>query len=242
MTELSVIFPVHNEAEGIESFLADALSTIRKLNVSFEIICVENGSTDGSLAILKSISKKIKDIRVIRSPKGWGNAVRAGIAQARGKLTVYMVSDYQVDPKYIAHIYHAYRNSQLDGSGYRLVKVRRTNRENTTRLVNSRTYNLLASLMFGVPSRDINATPKVAETALLRRLNLTSDNIAIDLELLLKLQSEGLAWQEIPVPSMRRSSGRSTTNMKAVWEMISHMIGFRYGIIRKRTPSVTAGK
>lgn len=232
MPDLSIIFPVHNEAVGIASFLRQVTKVMRNLKGTYEIICVENGSTDDSLKILKKLATRDKHLNVIVSPQGWGNAVRAGINHSGGKLTLYMVSDNQVDPKYIPVLYDEYiRQASRTGSPA-MVKVRRTSRENNTRLVSSRIFNFFSTVLFGVGSRDINATPKIIETKLLRDMRLTSENIAFDLELLLKLKNRGLSWIEIPVPSKRRDSGKSTTNFKAVWEMISNIVRFRLGYLK----------
>jgi glycosyltransferase involved in cell wall biosynthesis len=220
MTQLSLILPVHNEAGNIQKSLADIGLALKSLTLRYEVICVENGSTDDSYDVLGKLAKKHRELHVIRSEIGWGNAVRAGIAHARGKYTCYMVSDGQIDPKVITQLYRR-RNEQA------LVKIWRTSRENPARLTNSRLYNVLARLLFGIDSKDINATPKLADTALLRTIPLRSDNIALDLELMLGIKKRGLGWLEIPAPSKKREAGTSTTKLKSVWEMLRWMVRFR---------------
>jgi dolichol-phosphate mannosyltransferase len=229
MTELSIILPVHNEAGVIARTVGDIHRVLNDANISHEFICVENGSTDESPKILQTLSKKYP-LKMITSDIGWGNAVRAALRYAQGKVACYMVSDGQVEAKYIAELYKLYKLDKLSNQErYSLFKVWRTNRENTTRLANSRIYNLISRIIFGIGSRDINATPKLMETKLLQSIPLTSENIAVDLELLLQLRKRGLKWLEIPAASMKRDGGKSTTNLKTVQEMIWCMIKFRLG-------------
>jgi dolichol-phosphate mannosyltransferase len=223
MVELSVILPVHNEAGVITKTIKDIEKVLRLAKISHEFICVENGSTDDTLQIVKSLTRKYP-LKVITSELGWGNAVKAGISQATGKLTCYTVSDGQVEAKYIVGLYHNYLNQKQ----FSLFKIWRTKRENQTRLINSRSFNLISHLVFGIDSRDINATPKLLDTKLLKSVPLTANNIAIDLELLLKLKKRGLTWQEIPAPSLKRDLGESTTKLKTVWEMIAWIIKFKF--------------
>lgn len=220
--DLSVIFPVHNEAEGITALLGFVHSLLREAHISFEILCVENGSTDDSYNILKKIEKKLTEVHVHRSEKGWGNAVLKGIENVKGVYTCYMVSDWQVDPKYILPLYKKIKKGKYD-----MVKIARKTRENTKRFLNSRVYNTFASLLFGINSFDINGTPKILKTDYLKKLRLSSENIALDLELLLHLKKEKKVWIEIPIFSKKRTSGASTTNIKSVLEMVYHMIRFR---------------
>lgn len=226
MIELSVILPVHNEEMGIEKFLKNVASIFSHQRFSYEIFWIENGSTDNSFFILNRLCKKYKKMSVLQSEKGWGNAVRKGIKEAKGRYICYMVSDGQIDPKYIPILYKVIQEKEVD-----MVKVSRASRENLTRLVNSRIYNFLARLMFGLMTIDINGTPKILETRLARKLNLVSRNIAIDLELLYKMKASNLVWTEILVSSSKRTFGFSTTNIKSVFEMLWNMIKFRVNMM-----------
>ena len=218
MVELTLVLPVHNEADTIVSFVRRVRETLKVLNVSFEIICVENGSTDQSYELLTGVSGRLKDVRVIRSKLGWGNAVRQGLKHANGRLFCYMVSDGQIDPKCLPALYRRLKEERVA-----LVKVLRTTRENSVRSHLSRAYNVIACRLFGFASRDINATPKMLRTDLARQLKLSEKNIGIDLELLIRLNQRALRWVEIPIGSGKRTAGTSTTKIHSVWEMLRVM-------------------
>jgi len=225
--ELSVILPVHNEEKGIQQFLTAVLNEIRSNNIISEVICVENGSKDNSYQILKSLEKTHPEITVIRSQTGWGNAVRKGIKKAGGSYVLYMVSDGQVDAKYISKSYNLILKENVD-----MIKVSRTTRENTARLINSRLYNFLARRMFGFESIDINGTPKIGKVHVFKNFSFHSHNITFDLELLLKMKRYGYRWIEIPIKSKKRLLGVSTTNVKSAYEMLSYMVLSYMGAVK----------
>lgn len=221
--ELSVIFPVHNEAGTIEKTISRTVSVLHAAGITADIICVENGSTDTSAEVVRGLIKKYRIVRMITSEKGWGNAVKRGLAEAKGRYVCYMVSDYQVDPEHIVTVFRELKKNP--GS---LVKVTRLTRENTQRLINSRIYNVCAKILFGFSTIDINATPKVIDRNLIAGYTFVSHNIAFDLELLQKITHDGVRVIDIPVKSMRRAAGASTTNWKSVLEMIRYMFRFRF--------------
>lgn len=226
---LSIILPVHNESDGIVKFLDRLYHVLEHAAFRYEIICVENGSSDDTFSIIQSYRSKHKNVKLIQSSKGWGNAVKKGIQHARGEYCCYMVSDYQIDPKYIKTIYQLIVQEPYD-----MVKVYRTSRESITRLANSRAYNAIARVIFGIGSMDINATPKIMKTDMLKSIPLKSENIAIDLELMLYLKKHHKTWKEIPAPSRNRAGGISSTNIASVIEMVRYMIRFRFGNLLKK--------
>lgn len=220
--ELSLILPAHNEEEGIEKVLKLSLKILKKIKKPFEIIAVENGSSDNTFKVIKNFIKKHKEIKLIQSKKGWGNAVIRGISKAKGIYTCYMVSDFQVSPIHILKVY-----KEIKKTNYDLVKVKRMQRENIKRYINSLGFNLLCLFLFGF-DQDINATPKILKSVLLKEMKLKSENIALDLELLSKLKKRGLKWKSIPVRSEKRNWGESTTKVKSILEMLKAMYNFKF--------------
>lgn len=221
MLSLSVILPVHNEENGIELVVTELCHLLNKNKITYEVICVENGSTDNSYKILKKLEKKYKKITVVRWAKGWGNAVRKGLSLAKGEYICFSVSDNQVKTENIIKVYR-----KILTTGHAMVKIRRVSRENFSRFLNSLLFNLVAQIFFDLKSLDINGTPKILKSSLLKSLHLQSTNIALDLELLVKLKKMNLSWLEIPVKSNKRKAGASTTNLNSVFEMLYYMVKF----------------
>ena len=221
--DLSVILPVHNEAGGIEDFLTRLDSVLRHEGLLYEIICVENGSTDRSYDILLKLTKRLSTLCLVRSTVGWGNAVRKGIEFASARYICYLVSDGQVDSATIPILYR-----EIVAKDLVMIKGFRKNRENILRRIVSLVYNILPRLFFGLRSHDINGTPKLIRSDIVKSMVFTAPNIAFDLELLLALHTKKYPWIEVPIEGKRRVWGKSSTTMKTMLEMLGAIFQFRF--------------
>ena len=113
---LSIIVPVYN----LEVFLPEALASLLKIDFEapYEIIVVDDGSSDGSLAILRAYEEKSKTVRVITGPNGGVCRARnAGIEAARGKYLAFADGDDTVEPGFFAAAV-----SEIERNGFDLVQ------------------------------------------------------------------------------------------------------------------------
>ncbi len=222
MVDLSIILPVYNKEEVIERFIKRVYAVMNRQTHAFEVIGVDSDSTDNSLLLLQSLAKKYSHLTVIRSKRGWGNAIRKALAVAQGKYICYMGADVSIDPLIIPSLF-----DKLLKSGTTLVKANRITRENIFPLATSRLYNFLIWILFGLPRHDINATPKIIDIKTLTNLNIQSVNDGYDLELLLKLRAKKLTWLEIAVHCEKHNGKLASTDILSVVEAIGFIIRFR---------------
>lgn len=98
---LSVVIPVYNEAENLETLHRELIAVCPKLGRTYEILFIDDGSQDGSFDVLKRIQKKDKRVKVIRFRKNFGQtaAMSAGFDYARGEVIITLDADLQNDPK-----------------------------------------------------------------------------------------------------------------------------------------------
>ena len=90
---LSVVIPAYNEAENLPACLQKVHSVLNTLKLDWEIIVVNNGSTDGTDTLVKNRQKEIPNLRLIESQKGKGHAVTRGMLDANGELRLFMDAD-----------------------------------------------------------------------------------------------------------------------------------------------------
>jgi glycosyltransferase involved in cell wall biosynthesis len=109
--ELSIVCPMHNEADGVEVFFSRINDALKPLNVSFEIICVNDGSTDSTLQQLLAFEKLDSAIRVIDLARNFGKeaALTCGIDYARGKAVIPIDADLQDPPELIPEMIALWR-------------------------------------------------------------------------------------------------------------------------------------
>jgi glycosyltransferase involved in cell wall biosynthesis len=220
MTFLSLILPVHNEEDIIEKVLKEIIATLKKGNITYEILLIENGSSDSSPKVVIELSKKYSYVRSLVSSKGYGNAILKGFSQSIGKYVCYMPSDGQVDltvlPKLIKNI-----------GKYNLVKVKRITRENLGRLLLSKLFDLSIYILFQSKLLDINGSPRIFARSVLKKLDLKAKDSFIDAEFTIKLSKLKWTVLEIPMENINRYGGKSTRNLKTYFEFIKNIIKYR---------------
>lgn len=228
--KLSLVLNVYNEEKNVERVFYDTKKILDKSKISYEIIFSESGSIDNSYNILKKIEKKYpKLVSVLKVKENSpGAKLQAGFKKAKGKYVGFMCSDGQDDSAAIPKAIKLLEEGKAD-----FVKGRRTNRENFKRLVFSRCYNLIAFLLFGTNSSDINGHPKIFPREILPLLKLESKNESIDLEIFIKCKMLGFKIIELPVTEKIREKGDSTVGLKVILKFVKDMLSYKFGYKRK---------
>ena len=154
--DISVIVPVLNEQESIEQLYGELVEALRRTDVaSYEIIFVDDGSTDGTFEVLHKIHARDRQhVRVIQFRRNFGKAasLTAGFREAQGEVIVTMDADMQDDPREIPHFLAALEDGPYDlVSGWKFPR-----RDPLTKTWPSRLFNLVTSLMSGVRLHDFN--------------------------------------------------------------------------------------
>ena len=204
---ISVVLPVHNQADHIRDLVVDYLRALDSLNAEHELILVPNGCRDNTIEICEQLEIEYFNVRVVESERGgWGLAVRAGLAAARGDLLCYTNSARTTPEDLALMLMYALTHPTV------VVKANRKIRENWRRRLGSLLYNLQCRMLFDLSNWDINGTPKVFPSAFAKLLDLKREDDLIDAEFSLICRRENYPMLEIPVFSQRRHGGRSTTN------------------------------
>ena len=169
--KLSLIVPVCNEENNLPLLFRDIKDTLNPLNQDWEIVFVDDGSTDGSLALLKTLAKKERrHVRVVVFRRNYGQtaAITAGIEYATGDIVILMDADLQNDPADIPVML-----AKLN-EGYDVVSGWRKDRKDNflTRTIPSRIANGLISWMTSVHLHDYGCTLKVYRREALRGFRL----------------------------------------------------------------------
>ena len=124
--KLSVVVPFHCEEAGVESFFAELCSVLHSLKHSYEIIAVDDGSTDQTLTKLRAIQKKEPHIHIISLSRNYGHqiALLAGLDHAEGDAVITMDGDLQHPPKWIPQMIEQWQG------GYDVVNMTKEKTEN----------------------------------------------------------------------------------------------------------------
>ncbi len=205
--QFSVVLPCFNEEQNIRQTVEDVVGWFRKEQIVGEIIAVDDGSVDGTGAVLADLGKKYPLLRVVRheTNQGYGSAVRSGCDAASKEFVGFMDSDGQ---------FHAEDFSQLLPflQEYDFVTGRRIRRADPfVRSVNAKLYGMLVFLFLGVWVRDINCGMKVWRRSLWSKIRPThSTGALINGEIFYRLRRKGISWKQVPVHHYPRPFGRQT--------------------------------
>lgn len=211
---VSVILPVYNQADHIESIVAEYEAELGKLPCAHELLLVVNGCRDNSLAVCRGLAERYATVRVVSSEKGgWGLAVKRGLEAARGDLLCYTNSARTTPGDLLLLCLYAVAHPDT------VVKANRKIRDNVRRRLGSLLYNLECRTLFDLSNWDVNGTPKVFPRAFQTLLHLTRDDDLIDAEFNAVCRRENYPIIEVPIFSTRRHGGQSTTTMRSAFKL-----------------------
>ncbi len=206
--EVSIILPIHNQADHLAPVVQGYLSVLERLKHTFELVLVVNASSDASLEVCQQMAEKRADLRVLHSEEGgWGRAVRDGIEAARGDIIAYTNSARTSPYSLGLLVMLALANPEC------VLKANRRLRYPFFRRLGSMLYNLECRALFSLAVWDVNGTPKVFNRRQSRLLNLQESGDLIDLEFVVKCRRHNLQILEVPIVSAARYGGDSTTRL-----------------------------
>lgn len=207
--QVSVVLPVCNQADHIERVVRqhhEVLSQGLK-NGTFEIVLVENGSTDDSFDVCARIAADLDNVIALRSPRtGWGAAIQLGLAKSAGDTLCY-ASSARVESTVLLD----FIGKGLESPDAVIQAIRRGH-DNKLRSLASMVYNLECRILFDIRTRDINGNPKVFPRKFKRLLELKEEGFMVDLEFNVLCRETGYPVIEMPVPHTSRHGGRSMTS------------------------------
>lgn len=206
LSELSVIIPARNEEQNIGRAIEEVNSALAKVP-DFEIIAVDDCSTDGTGAILDRMAgKSVRVIHRIKEP-GFGNALRVGFSAAKGKYVVSFMGDLSDEPKDLVKMLEKARAGYDVVIGSRFVHGSRIVGYPTAKLIANRLFNGLLAFLLGVPYLDLTNAFKMYRRELVEKMKIESGDFDITVEMPVKALKMGARVAEVPVNWYGRKSG-----------------------------------
>jgi glycosyltransferase involved in cell wall biosynthesis len=222
-TELSLFLPVLDEEENLRPMHAKIQAALNTLGRSAEVIYVDDGSTDKSLAILKEIAASDPRVRVISLRRNYGQtaAMSAGIDAAKGDILIPMDADLQNDPADIARLLEKLEE------GYDVVSGWRKNRQDklVSRKIPSQIANRVISWIGGVPLHDYGCSLKAYRRDVLKDVKLYGEMHRF---IPIYASWAGARVTEIPVDHHARTMGKSKYGISRTVKVIFDLITIKF--------------
>jgi glycosyltransferase involved in cell wall biosynthesis len=203
---ISVVIPLFNEELTIGNVIERLTAVMQKIGFKYEIIVVDDCSTDRSLEISKSQSAKVFSLK---KHMGKGYALRAGFAKAKGDIITTIDSDGSHRPEELPRLLTPILHSKADlviGSRYLSQKPVATKKLNAAGV---RLFNFLIKILTRAEVSDSQSGYRVMKSAVLRSMRLKSNEYEIESEMLVKTARHGFRVIEVPISFEQRTYGTS---------------------------------
>lgn len=208
----SVVIPAHNESKNIEKLVSNIYTILKKEKKEFEIIVVNDNSSDNTKEVLEMLHKRIRELKVFhkKGSPGVGYAKRLAFSKARGKYIITMDGDLSHNPFEIPKFIRAIKSSDMV-CGSRYVVGGRADLTFGRRLI-SRSFNAIFKNLIGLPVKDFTSGFRIFKRSILSNINLRSKSFGIYVEIPIMVYLAGYKISEIAITYHKRTEGISNLN------------------------------
>lgn len=221
---ISVFFPCYNEEKNIGMLLEKSLLFLPEIAYDYEIIVIDDGSSDATLKIAENISQKNPKVKVIRheTNRGYGAALRTGFENSEKEYIFFTDSDNQFDITEMTKLLPYIKDFDIV-AGFRIKR-----KDNFIRKINEFGFNLLIQIFFGLKIKDLNCAFKIYKKETIKSLTLRSNLGFINSELLIRAKKKGFTIKQMGVTHYPRQWGaQSGASLRVVFGSLKELFKLR---------------
>jgi len=236
---ISIILPALNEEENIEAAIQDIQSYFHSRKEEYELIVINDGSTDSTGEIAERLAKENGSVRVIHHSinKGYGSALKHGFESSKYKYVFFTDSDRQFDIKGLDILLPLIKTDAVEIIiGYRLKR-----QDPFIRRFLSWGYNSLVGYLFDLNVKDIDCAYKIFRKDIFSKIDIESKNFFVNTEILAKARHFGFNVLEVGVPHFPRTAGKTTVTLRHIPLTLIELYRIRKEIKKLRIDESTAG-
>ena len=221
---LSIFLPAYNESENISKSVNALIKSIPE-NIIYELIVVDDGSTDSTPQIVRNLIKNNDKIRLIRHRKnmGYGSAIATGLRASKKDWIFFADSDAQFDYRQIKKFINASNNYDM------VIGYREKRADPFVRKLNSNIYNLCVKIIYRFWVKDVNCAFKLVKREVYENIKpIGSKGALVSAEIIIKAKREKYNILELPVRHLPRKKGVQTgANIKVILRSFKEIIKLR---------------
>jgi len=229
LSSVSAFFPAYNDAGTIPTMILRALQTLAEVADDYEVVVINDGSSDDTARILDDLVQHYERLRVIHrsQPSGYGGVLRAGFAAAAKDWIFYTDGDAQYDARELALLAQAVQDGVDMVNGY---KIKR--RDPFHRVVIGLAYQYFVKYLFGLKIRDVDCDFRLMRRTIFDEVTLESTTGTITFEMVKKIQDAGYHMVEVPVHHWYRQYGESQFfNFPRVARTLAALVGWWWRLV-----------
>jgi dolichol-phosphate mannosyltransferase len=215
--KLSVVIPARNEEEAVEETLSALLCTLRVEAIPFEILVVDDGSTDKTAFVVQALSARHPEIRLVQNTgrHGFGMAVRCGLCESTGDAVAIVMADSSDSPEDVVKCYRRLLQGPDCVFGSRFIHGSRVHDYPIHKLVLNRLANWFIKALFGVPFNDFTNAFKLYRREVIAGMQpLISPHFNLTVEMPLKAIIRGFSFAVVPINWTNRKTGISKLKIR----------------------------
>ena len=203
---ISIFFPAFNDEQTIGELVRNALAILPTCTDDYEVLIINDGSADGTAAVLEELSRTDAHVRPIHheANRGYGGALQSGFEHASKEFVFYTDGDGQYDVRELARLLPLMKPGVDVVNGYKSKRA-----DSWHRVVIGKIYNRTARLLFQLPIRDVDCDFRLIRREALQGIGKISTSGAACLEMIRKLKANGAVFAEVEVSHYPRIHGRS---------------------------------
>lgn len=225
--ELSVFFPCYNEEKNMTKLVEQTLEVLGDLVEDYQIIIVNDGSTDRTQEVAEELAFRHKNVEVQNHPtnQGYGAALRTGFKSANRELVFYTDGDNQFDIRELSLLLSV-RDKYDIISGYRIKR-----QDQFIRKLNAGIFNIALLLLFGLRIKDVDCAFKLYKRELFDQIEILSQGALVDAEILIKARKLGYTIGQVGVHHYPRVAGKQTgASLKVILRAFKEILKLRLKI------------
>jgi len=209
---LSIVIPAHNEQDNIAETVAGLIEELKKEAIAYEVIIVDDNSSDNTGRVADGLAGRYPGVVALhrRPPKGFGRAVRDGLAAATGDALSIVMGDLSDDPKDVIRCFRKIEEGYDCVFGSRFVKGSKVRDYPLLKLITNRLANLFIQALFGTRANDMTNAFKMYRSEVIKAvMPIQALYFNITVEIPLKAVIRGYSYAQIPINWYGRKSGVS---------------------------------
>src|SRR6185437_10639982 len=238
---LSLVIPAFNEAAAIERAVAEAETALEQLFSEFEVLIIDDGSTDETAALTQRMLLSAPHTQLLRHGvnRGYGAALRTGFDAARHELVAFTDADCQFD------LLDLGRMVKLAAHAPIVAGWRRDRQDSRRRRFFSWGYNVLCRALLGTRVRDCDCALKVFRKEAVARLLPESRGFFVNAEMLTRARLLDLEVSEVPVSHRPRAGGESKVSLREIPRTLRTLLAFWWThmvVVRRPAPTLVQAR
>jgi glycosyltransferase involved in cell wall biosynthesis len=235
MPSISLVLPAYNEADNIEPLVAEAIPALAACTDDYEIIVVDDGSSDGTADVTRSVMESESCVRLVQHTvnQGFGAAVYSGFTSAVKDWIFYTDADRQFVLSEVERFVPLMSEADLI-AGYRAPR-----RDPFMRVFYGKGWSMLCTLLFGYTVRDVDCGFKLLRRGIIQELapHIASRGATFSIEWLVRAKRAGYRFVELPVTHRPRVAGSQTgANIDVITRAFRELVQVRIQLWREGRP------